>query len=364
MATLQGSAVSDTEYVPQQWSERRTILRDQIGAEDDDVAQGRVFWLPAEEELPSQAVKRACGKGAVEDVYGRPVVVISRPADDRRTAHFQLISSLHGKALGKDNYKRSNKFHDSRRTWYLPIAPSPDHPDAISNNAKKRFPTLELKHGARLRWDSYVNIRNVYKIDWTLLKVYTNPETPNATLFHFDRISTMRLLARGTNLTKYEPGPQYRKHPPRSSKRANAESKSESSKGEIQRLTPEPIQVSTEIVQNVQERPFLDPDTCSAISYVYSGMSTTPQSDFQMPEIEADCRSSPPWKVPPDTGVSSMAQGSVAWTAWPPLDRMLRHVAAGFEGKPKPSRNRPVKRPRSQFWVNAKGMMAVAIASV
>lgn len=92
MATLQGSAVSDTEYVPQQWSERRTILRDQIGAEDDDVAQGRVFWLPAEEELPSQAVKRACGKGAVEDVYGRPVVVISRPADDRRTAHFQLVS--------------------------------------------------------------------------------------------------------------------------------------------------------------------------------------------------------------------------------------------------------------------------------
>lgn len=274
------------------------------------------------------------------------------------------ISSLHGKTLGKDNYKRSNQFHDSRRTWYLPIAPSPDHPDATSNNAKKRFPTLELKHGARLRWDSYVNIRNVYKIDWTLLKVYTNPGTPNVTLFQFDRISTMRLLARGTNLTKYEPGPQHRKHLPQSLKRANAGSESESSKGEMQRSSTEPIRISTEIVQNVQGRTLSDPDTCSAISYVYSGTSATPQSNFRMPEIEADRRGSPPWRIPPDTGVSSMAQGSVIGTAWQPLDRMLRHVAAGFEGKPKPSRNRPVRRPRSQFWMDAKGVMAVAIASV
>lgn len=94
MATLQGPAASDAEDVPQRWSERRTKSRDQIGAQDDDVVQGRVFWLPAEEELPKQAVKRACGKGAVEDVYGRPVVVISRPANDRRTTYFQLVSMV------------------------------------------------------------------------------------------------------------------------------------------------------------------------------------------------------------------------------------------------------------------------------
>jgi hypothetical protein len=54
---------------------------------DDGVAQGRIMWLPA------LAVRRAHGKGAVEEgIYNHPVVVVSRPLDDERCVHFHLVS--------------------------------------------------------------------------------------------------------------------------------------------------------------------------------------------------------------------------------------------------------------------------------
>jgi len=54
--------------------------------------QGKVFWLPAKEELPERAVKRAHGKGAVEEgIYHHPVVAISQPSDDSETVHFHLV---------------------------------------------------------------------------------------------------------------------------------------------------------------------------------------------------------------------------------------------------------------------------------
>lgn len=117
------------------------------------------------------------------------------------------ITSLQGKRLDQ-LYPKANEFHTSRRSWYLPISPSPDHPDASSKKAKKRFPTLALAEGAALRWDSYVNIRHVYKIDWSLLKPYSNLNMPNITLFRLDRESTVRMIAKGKVLTLYEPGEQ------------------------------------------------------------------------------------------------------------------------------------------------------------
>ena len=51
----------------------------------DGIAQGRIMWLPAMEDLPERAVRRAHGKGAVEEgIYNHPVVVVSRPLDDER----------------------------------------------------------------------------------------------------------------------------------------------------------------------------------------------------------------------------------------------------------------------------------------
>ena len=60
---------------------------------DDGVAEGRIMWLPAMEDLPERAVRRAHGKGAVEEgIYNHPVVVVSRPLEDERCVHFHLVS--------------------------------------------------------------------------------------------------------------------------------------------------------------------------------------------------------------------------------------------------------------------------------
>jgi hypothetical protein len=114
---------------------------------------------------------------------------------------------LQGKKLNQ-LYPKANEFHTSRRSWYLPISPSPDHPDANSKKAKKRFPTLALADGAALRWESYVNIRHVYKTDWANLKPYSNLDTPDITSFQFDRESITRMIAKGKVLTLYEPSAQ------------------------------------------------------------------------------------------------------------------------------------------------------------
>jgi hypothetical protein len=103
-------------------------------------------------------------------------------------------------------YPKSNEFHASRRSWYLPISPTLDHPDAVSKKSKKRYPTLDLAAGATLRWESYVNIRHVYKTEWSHLKAYTNTDTPNTWDFCFDRESMIRMLAKTKTLTGYEPG--------------------------------------------------------------------------------------------------------------------------------------------------------------
>ncbi|KAJ4994238.1 hypothetical protein SVAN01_00067 [Stagonosporopsis vannaccii] len=214
MAAAEYYAGACMDMVPQHLLAPHMLYRaqtEQVGRRGDDVGieQGRIMWLPALESLPERAVRRAHGKGAVEEgIYNHPVVVVSRPLDEERSVHFHLITSLQGKKLDQ-LYPKSNEFHTSRRSWYLPISPSPDHPDANSKKAKKRFPTLALADGATLRWDSYVNIRHVYKIDWALLKPYSNLNTPGIALFRLDRESTVRMIAKGKVLTLYEPTEQF-----------------------------------------------------------------------------------------------------------------------------------------------------------
>jgi hypothetical protein len=188
--------------------------------------QGRVLWLPAKDDLPERAVRRAHGKGAIEEgIFNHPIVVVSRPAEESNIIHFCLvgccvdkslyahvdifqITSFQGRRLD-EMYNKSNEFHASRRSWYLPIVPTPDHPDAVSKKTKKHFPTLELANGETLRWNSYVNLRHVYKIDLSLLRPYTNPDFPATEAFRFERGSMTRMLAKGKSLTLYEPGSQY-----------------------------------------------------------------------------------------------------------------------------------------------------------
>jgi hypothetical protein len=189
------------------------------------VTQGTVLWLPAEEDLPERVVRRAHGRGAIEEgIFNHPIVVVSRPKEESHIIHFHLVSalprvrvgafadlyritSLQGKRLDQ-LYNKANEFYASRRSWFLPVAPTPDHPDALSKKTKKRFPTLQLSDDATLRWDSYVNIRHVYKVDLSLLRAYANPETPDVTVYQFERESLIRMIAKGKSLTLYKPGHQ------------------------------------------------------------------------------------------------------------------------------------------------------------
>ncbi|KAF2736434.1 hypothetical protein EJ04DRAFT_489940 [Polyplosphaeria fusca] len=189
-------------------SQRPPSPRDERPVAEGEVVPGRILWLPSREDLPAKAVRRAHGKGAVEEgIYNHPIVVISRPAEDRHMAHFHLITSFQGKRL-HEIYGKSNEFHTSRRSWYLPIAPTPAHPDATSKKAKKRFPTLDLAKGAVLRWDSYVNLRHVYKVDISNLGPYANPDAPDVLDFRLERESMIRLLSKSRFLTGYETGKQ------------------------------------------------------------------------------------------------------------------------------------------------------------
>lgn len=61
--------------------------------DSSDVVQGHIFWLASKKELPKHAVKRAHGKGAVEEgIYNHPVVVTSRTAEEGHLVHFHLVS--------------------------------------------------------------------------------------------------------------------------------------------------------------------------------------------------------------------------------------------------------------------------------
>src|SRR4051794_12734713 len=100
MASFQGDNIAFVSYTPQRWinshSFQRTLTeRNERGVDCDDIVQGRIFWLAAKEELPERAVRRAHGKGAIEEgIYNHPVVVISRPAEEDHLVHFHLVSRV------------------------------------------------------------------------------------------------------------------------------------------------------------------------------------------------------------------------------------------------------------------------------
>jgi hypothetical protein len=63
-------------------------------AEKHDVVQGHIYWLPSKEELPGRAIRRAHGKGAIEEgIYSHPIVIVSHPAEEGHVVHFHLVST-------------------------------------------------------------------------------------------------------------------------------------------------------------------------------------------------------------------------------------------------------------------------------
>lgn len=331
---------------PQEWMyaqsfPRATTEEPERRVEDGDVHQGRIFWLPSKDDLPKGAVKRVRGKGAIEEgIYCHPVVVVSRPAENSRLAHIQLITSLQGKRLDQ-LYNKPTEFHASRRSWYLPIAPTPEHPDANSKKTKKRFPTLEIAEGAALRWDSYVNIRYVYEIDWSHLKVYANPDMPDVERFRFERESLIRLLAKSKLLTQYESGPQM-----------------------VKRSSSEPLPAMrerTEAGQISWEQQY--PRQIVAIGAPIPNTYT--QWDFCLQQTEGYPILGERPDIPPDTETTTTRKDLCMEIIYRPFDRLLSQLSAGIEGKPavRSSKESRRQRPFHQIWVDFKGVLAVLIAS-
>lgn len=210
------------------------------------------------------------------------------------------ITSFQGKRL-HEIYGKDNEFHASRRSWYLPISPTPEHPDAGSKKSKKRFPTLKLAGGAALRWASYVNLRHVYRVDWRCLRPYNNPDTPWCSYFGFERESCIRMLAKGRTLTNYEAGPQFQIPMPRP-------------------FQGEPYAridaVDREYVPHFDPRP----ERRAATFPAESSRSPLAQSDFQVSLQTEDGHIPRPPKAPPDGTTVSGCMNRIP-------QFILRHVA-------------------------------------
>ncbi|EOA85830.1 uncharacterized protein SETTUDRAFT_169604 [Exserohilum turcica Et28A] len=319
----------------------------QAAVKEAHVVQGRVIWLPVEEDLPQGAVQRVNGRCVDEGIYGHPVVVVSRPAEDSHTVHFQIITSRQRKPLG-NMYNRSN-FHLGRRNTYLPIA----SPDANSKKAAKELQTLRLKNGARLQWGTHVNIRHVYKIDWSLLKAYTNPETPDTKQFRFDRESRKRLLAKTMALAHYEPGSQHRMRALRALERRRAifQSASEKQRPMLRRALTDSMLASQCIVRRAHTRRLLVSE------------DRPMRSGARLPNLKNKSTTTQTSEVQSDTAVGTKRPSPVVRTMRHPLDFLLGRVTAGFKVS-KATNEPPQRREKSHIWTNAKGALAVLVASI
>ena len=84
MAATEYYSGACAEYVPKHLLAPKLLQQaqtEQIGRRENDVgiAQGLIMLLPAVEDLPERAIRRAHRKGAVEGgIYNHPVVVVSR----------------------------------------------------------------------------------------------------------------------------------------------------------------------------------------------------------------------------------------------------------------------------------------------
>lgn len=100
--------------VPRRASTQRELKR----VDEADLVLGRVFWLPPKEELPPRAVRRAHGKGAVEEgIYNHPIVVISRPAEEPEAVHFQIVR-LNDSTLASTLYSHTQRSLPSKASVF------------------------------------------------------------------------------------------------------------------------------------------------------------------------------------------------------------------------------------------------------
>jgi hypothetical protein len=125
-------------------------------------------------------------------------------------------------------------------------------------------------------------------------------------------------------------------------------------------LDPESIIRSTDSAQSISARRDAVPSTTSKRSIRTSRVLHSP-SDL---EVTGDkhCASRPE-KTSPDTVANTVAGNSVICDVWSSIEHIMKHATTRFDGKTMSKRN-SVSRPRNQFWVETKGLLAVVIASM
>jgi hypothetical protein len=298
----------------------------------------------------------------------------------RNTADFVEITSFQGRRLDELYYDPDNATHKYRRKWYLPIAPTPNHPDAISKLTRKRFPTLVLGRGATLRTNSYVNIRHIYRIRHSLLQTYTNPVTPDVEQYRLKGESKIRMIAKCKTLTNYEPTRQFGSLPkPKSEPSAVSMSVSRPASTDVDEGEEEDYEEDDngdDEDDDADARPLV---VCAMASLdITTNTMTTArestatsdraQADFRLlntgTERKADVRP----KIPPDI---ERTRGR-----WVPQDVSVRQVGQ-FLGEVESlailAHQRLVtmsydptviRRPLDRAWRDFKGVTAVAIASM
>lgn len=199
-----------------------------------------------------------------------------------------------------------------------------------------------------------MNIRHVYKTNLSLLRQYTNPETPDEQVFRFEPESMVKMLAKGKSLTMYEAGRQF------------------VSLG-LKRSASEPTLPSTGITQTTIEsnRRTRSPasDTTSIVSVERSVASGPSQVDFPLDITDVDRIASTPPKVPPDGERKPLFVTLVQEVVAHPLEQFL----TSMESMTKVVSHRPValsfdptaiRRPLDRAWRDLKGVTAIAIASI
>lgn len=138
----------------------------------EDVVQGRILWLPEPHEIYGESGAsnwvaddaKARQDAIPMEVYGHPVLVISRPAIEPHVTQFLVLTSNRGRTL-------QQKFpakYDCRRAGYLPIWPTKAYPD---NSEVTPFPTLFLVNGAKMPRVCYAEVDRLYSVDWSLLRI-------------------------------------------------------------------------------------------------------------------------------------------------------------------------------------------------
>ncbi|EGZ74309.1 hypothetical protein NEUTE2DRAFT_102986 [Neurospora tetrasperma FGSC 2509] len=118
---------------------------------------GRIMWLPKLNELKTPS-------GLPDACHDHPVILLSPKLLPNNEVVVLMVTSFGGRDLQtrhRHNYERWMRAH------YLPIDPSPAHPDEPDKNV-----VLKLGGGAVLRKNSWVNTETQYRVVFSLLRNY------------------------------------------------------------------------------------------------------------------------------------------------------------------------------------------------